>query len=214
MRSAGIVANQDRVSRRFAGLCLSVILLLCNDAGSQLLKNRAALNVYLGDVELNTDNNASERSVRAEAIGRQNRMFYRSVRRGKTAAVLVPIVDLPAPPDRPVCLPARYLPAHCHASGYGTRCAPARCLGATEPPDPPPLKRQGFRRTNTAESPKRLPPNSLKGRSCDRSRLLRPQENRAGNAPSARTQRGGESEACKPPGRSRNNTLSRGRRRV
>ena len=57
------------------------------------LNHWGALNVYLSDGRLNIDNNASERSLRGVAVGRRNWMFFGSDRGGKTAAVLLSIVE-------------------------------------------------------------------------------------------------------------------------
>ena len=46
------------------------------------------LQTYTRDGELSIDNNVSERSVRAQAIGRKNYLFVGSDRGGRTAATL------------------------------------------------------------------------------------------------------------------------------
>jgi hypothetical protein len=50
------------------------------------------LQTYTGDGELSSDNNVSERSVRAQAIGRKNYLFVGSDRGGRTAATLYSLV--------------------------------------------------------------------------------------------------------------------------
>jgi transposase len=50
------------------------------------------LQTYTGDGELSIDNNVSERSLRAQAIGRKNYLFVGSDRGGRTAATLYSIV--------------------------------------------------------------------------------------------------------------------------
>ena len=50
------------------------------------------LQTYTLDGELTIDNNASERSVRAQAIGRKNYLFVGSDRGGRTAATLYSLV--------------------------------------------------------------------------------------------------------------------------
>ena len=55
---------------------------------SYTLKNWAALTCYCGDGDLAIDNNATERSLRGFAIGRNNWTFFGSDNGGKTAAVL------------------------------------------------------------------------------------------------------------------------------
>ena len=52
------------------------------------LKNWAALTRYCGDGDLSIDNNATERSLRGFAVGRNNWTFFGSDRGGRTAAVL------------------------------------------------------------------------------------------------------------------------------
>ena len=52
------------------------------------LKNWAALNRYCEDGDLSIDNNATERSIRGVAVGRNNWLFFGSDGGGKTAAVL------------------------------------------------------------------------------------------------------------------------------
>jgi transposase len=52
------------------------------------LKNWAALTRYCSDGDLSIDNNATERSLRGFAVGRNNRTFFGSDNGGKTAAVL------------------------------------------------------------------------------------------------------------------------------
>lgn len=53
-----------------------------------LLKNWVALNRYCEDGDLEIDNNATERSIRGVAVGRNNWTFFGSDGGGKTAAVL------------------------------------------------------------------------------------------------------------------------------
>ena len=53
---------------------------------------RAALRRYVEDGRLTIDNNLSERSVRAQAIGRKNYLFVGSDRGGRTAATLYSLV--------------------------------------------------------------------------------------------------------------------------
>ena len=50
------------------------------------------LRTYTRDGELSIDNNVSERSVRAQAIGRKNYLFVGSDRGGRTAATLYSLV--------------------------------------------------------------------------------------------------------------------------
>jgi hypothetical protein len=50
------------------------------------------LQTYTRDGELSIDNNVSERSVRAQAIGRKNYLFVGSDRGGRTAATLYSLV--------------------------------------------------------------------------------------------------------------------------
>ena len=50
------------------------------------------LQTYTLDGELSIDNNVSERSVRAQAIGRKNYLFVGSDRGGRTAATLYSLV--------------------------------------------------------------------------------------------------------------------------
>ena len=57
-------------------------------AVSYTLKNWTALNRYCDDGNLEIDNNATERSIRAVAVGRRNWTFFGSDQGGKTAAVL------------------------------------------------------------------------------------------------------------------------------
>jgi len=57
------------------------------------LRNWTALEVYIGDGRLNIDNNAAERSLRGVAIGRRNWTFFESDRGGKTAAVLLSLIE-------------------------------------------------------------------------------------------------------------------------
>jgi transposase len=52
------------------------------------LKNWRALERYCGDPDLEIDNNATERSLRCFAVGRNNWTFFGSDRGGRTAAVL------------------------------------------------------------------------------------------------------------------------------
>lgn len=52
------------------------------------LNNWSALCTYLQDGELNIDNNKSERTLRAIAVGRKNWLFAGSLEGGRTAAVL------------------------------------------------------------------------------------------------------------------------------
>jgi len=52
------------------------------------LKNWAALTRYSTDPDLSIDNNATERSLRCFAVGRNNWTFFGSDRGGRTAAVL------------------------------------------------------------------------------------------------------------------------------
>jgi len=52
------------------------------------LKNWAALTRYADDGDLEIDNNATERSIRGVAVGRNNWVFFGSDQGGKTAAVL------------------------------------------------------------------------------------------------------------------------------
>jgi transposase len=52
------------------------------------LKNWAALTRYCQDGDLPIDNNATERAIRAVAVGRNNWIFFGSDEGGKTAAVL------------------------------------------------------------------------------------------------------------------------------
>ena len=52
------------------------------------LKNWTALTRYAADGDLEIDNNATERSIRGVAVGRNNWLFFGSDRGGKTAAVL------------------------------------------------------------------------------------------------------------------------------
>jgi transposase len=62
-----------------------------SDAGQAItytLKNWTALTRYCGDGDLSIDNNATERSLRGFAIGRNNWTFFGSDKGGKTAAVL------------------------------------------------------------------------------------------------------------------------------
>jgi hypothetical protein len=50
------------------------------------------LQTYTRDGDLSIDNNVSERSLRAQAIGRKNYMFVGSDRGGRTAATLYSLV--------------------------------------------------------------------------------------------------------------------------
>lgn len=62
-----------------------------SDAGQAIaytLNNWTALTRYCGDGDLAIDNNATERSLRAFAVGRNNWTFFGSDNGGKTAAVL------------------------------------------------------------------------------------------------------------------------------
>jgi transposase len=62
-----------------------------SDAGQAIaytLKNWAALTCYCSDGDLLVDNNATERSLRGFAVGRNNWTFFGSDNGGKTAAVL------------------------------------------------------------------------------------------------------------------------------
>ena len=52
------------------------------------LNNWVALTRYCGDGDLSIDNNATERSLRGFAVGRNNWTFFGSDNGGKTAAVL------------------------------------------------------------------------------------------------------------------------------
>ena len=52
------------------------------------LKNWTALTRYCSDGDLSIDNNATERSLRSFAVGRNNWTFFGSDNGGKTAAVL------------------------------------------------------------------------------------------------------------------------------
>jgi hypothetical protein len=56
------------------------------------LGNRAALTRYTGAGFLSIDNNASERALRAVAVGRKNYLFARSDAGGRSAAVLYSLV--------------------------------------------------------------------------------------------------------------------------
>jgi transposase len=56
------------------------------------LKNWTALNRYCEDGDLEIDNNATERSIRGVAVGRNNWTFFGSDRGGRTAAVLRSLV--------------------------------------------------------------------------------------------------------------------------
>jgi len=66
-----------------------------------------ALNRYLDDGDLSIDNNESERTVRAQAIGRKNWMFAGSDTGGATAAVLYSLI---ATCQRHTIEPWAYLP--------------------------------------------------------------------------------------------------------
>jgi transposase len=57
-------------------------------ATAYALKNWTALERYCGDPDLEIDNNATERSLRCFAVGRNNWTFFGSDRGGRTAAVL------------------------------------------------------------------------------------------------------------------------------
>ena len=62
-----------------------------SDSGQAIayaLKNWTALTRYCGDGDLPIDNNATERSLRGFAVGRNNWTFFGSDNGGKTAAVL------------------------------------------------------------------------------------------------------------------------------
>ena len=62
-----------------------------SDAGQAVaytLKNWTALTRYCSDGDLSIDNNATERSLRSFAVGRNNWTFFGSDNGGKTAAVL------------------------------------------------------------------------------------------------------------------------------
>jgi transposase len=66
-------------------------LLPKSDAGQAVaytLKNWKALTRYCANPDLSIDNNATERSLRCFAVGRNNWTFFGSDRGGKTAAVL------------------------------------------------------------------------------------------------------------------------------
>ncbi len=52
-----------------------------------------ALNVYVEDGRLEIDNNAAERGMRPIALGRKNWMFFQSLGGGKTASVLLSLVQ-------------------------------------------------------------------------------------------------------------------------
>lgn len=52
-----------------------------------------ALNTYLTDGRLEIDNNAAERAMRPIAVGRKNWLFYQSLGGGKTAAVLMSLIQ-------------------------------------------------------------------------------------------------------------------------
>jgi transposase len=56
------------------------------------LSNWKALTRYLGDGDLEIDNNGAERSLRGVAVGRKNWMFYGSDNGGRTAAVLTSLI--------------------------------------------------------------------------------------------------------------------------
>jgi len=56
------------------------------------LKNWTALTRYCDDGDLEIDNNATERAIRAVAVGRANWTFFGSDEGGKTAAVLRTLV--------------------------------------------------------------------------------------------------------------------------
>jgi len=56
------------------------------------LKNWTALTRYCDDGDLEIDNNATERAIRAVAVGRANWTFFGSDEGGKTAAVLRTVV--------------------------------------------------------------------------------------------------------------------------
>ena len=62
-----------------------------SDAGAAIaytLKNWTALTRYSADGDLSIDNNATERSLRSFAVGRNNWTFFGSDNGGRTAAVL------------------------------------------------------------------------------------------------------------------------------
>ena len=52
-----------------------------------------ALNVYVEDGRLEIDNNAAERGMRPIALGRKNWLFFQSLGGGKTASVLLSLVQ-------------------------------------------------------------------------------------------------------------------------
>ncbi|MFT7487288.1 MAG: transposase [Candidatus Paceibacteria bacterium] len=52
-----------------------------------------ALNVYVTDGRLEIDNNASERAMRPIAVGRKNWLFFQTIGGGKTAAILMSLIQ-------------------------------------------------------------------------------------------------------------------------
>ena len=80
------------------------------------LKNWTALTRYCSDGDLLIDNNATERSLRSFAVGRNNWTFFGSDNGGKTAAVLRSFVSsCELAQRRSVCLVQRCARPHCGA---------------------------------------------------------------------------------------------------
>ncbi len=59
---------------------------------SYTLNNRAALSVFLDNIDVPVDNNASERALRVTALGRKNFLFVGHVQAGRNLAVLYTLV--------------------------------------------------------------------------------------------------------------------------
>jgi hypothetical protein len=104
------------------------------------LKNWAALTRYCSDGDLPIDNNATERSLRGFAVGRNNWTFFGSDNGGKTARPCCAALFLPANLSASIPLPgsATFSAASPNIPSRGSKNS-CRIVGLKHPGNPTPI---------------------------------------------------------------------------
>ena len=75
------------------GLSLDIRLKTREEKSVKLVNNEVALRRFLGNGNIEIDNNTAERALRSVAVGRKKWLFVRSDKGGKTAAIIYTILE-------------------------------------------------------------------------------------------------------------------------
>ena len=88
-----IVYSSVYICRRKNTSTLGDIYVTAIFKGKLPLNNEVALKRFLGNGNIEIDNNAAERALRSVAVGRKNWLFAGSDKGGKTAAIIYTILE-------------------------------------------------------------------------------------------------------------------------